>query len=133
MTAHRYVVGVGMSSAATQDEVRALMNESLLREHIDLGDVKAMATHERFVDDARLVALGLPVLGFSATQLAGVDVPTPSGVVHLATRTASVAEAAALLASTTGTTNTTGATLVMHKQRSAHVTVAIARSRGTDE
>ena len=127
MRALGYVVGVGMSSAATYDEVRALLNESLLREHIDLCEVEAVATHERFVGDARLVALGLPVLGFSATQLADVDVPTPSGAVHLATGTASVAEAAALLASTTGVT------LVMHKQRSAHVTVAIARSRGIDE
>lgn len=120
--AHGYVVGVGMSSAATTDEVHALLNETLLSEHIELCDVKAVATHERFVCDARLVALGPPILGFSAVRLAGVDVPSPSGAVHLATGTASVAEAAALLASATG------ATLVMHKQRSAHVTIAIARS-----
>lgn len=130
MRAERYVVGVGMSSAATRDEVRALLNESLLREHIDLCEVEAVATHERFVGDARLAALGLPVLGFSAVRLAGVDVPTPSGAVHISTGTPSVAEAAALLASTTGSA---GVTLVMHKQRSAHVTVAIARRAGTDE
>ncbi len=125
--ANGYVVGVGMSNAATCDEVRALLNESLLREHIDPSEVEAVATHERFVGDARLVALGFPVLGFSAVRLAGVDVPSPSGAVHLAAGTPSVAEAAALLA------GTTGVSLVMHKQRSAHVTVAIARRVGTDE
>ena len=80
-----------------------------------------VATRRLLADDYRVVALGFPVLGFDDGRLAAVAVANPSERVADAVATASVAEAAALLA--VGGS----AVLALPKQRSAHVTVAIAR------
>lgn len=117
-----YVVGVGMSSAATALEVRDAVAAALACAGVDRSAVESVATRRSLADDCRLVALGLPVLSFDDERLATVAVANPSERVAAALATASVAEAAALLA--VGGS----AVLVLPKQCSAHVTVAIARS-----
>jgi histidinol-phosphate aminotransferase len=64
--------------------------------------------------------LGLPVIAFAAAELACVMVPNPSEPARTALGTASVAEAAALLAAGPG------AELALTKRKSAHATVAVA-------
>jgi cobalamin biosynthesis protein CbiG len=64
---------------------------------------------------------GWPLHGHDAASLRDVDVPTPSSVVEQAVGTPSVSEAAALREAGDG------ATLVLAKQVSGRVTVAIAR------
>lgn len=115
-----YVVGVGLSSAATASDVADAVTAALASGGIDRSAVRVVATREPLATDPRILALGLPIQWFAAELLAGVVVANPSERVAAAVTTASVAEAAALLAA--GAT----AELVLPKQRSAHVTVAIA-------
>lgn len=85
----------------------------------------AVATLDRRVADPAIVgaaaALGVPVLGYSAADLAAVVVPTPSVRVAAAVGTASVAEAAAMLGAG-------GGELLVHKHAHDGVTVALART-----
>lgn len=118
------VVGVGASTGAPADAVEPLLVACLERAGLARGSVAEVATIDRRATDDAIVALGLPVRAFSADALGSVDVPTPSEVVRAAVGTASVAEAAALLAAGPG------AELVVTKQVAAQATVAIARRRG---
>lgn len=115
------VVGVGASTDALADDAADLL-AAVLAEHGLSRDAVAMAaTIDRRAGDPVVTSLGLPVRSFAADELAGVDVPNPSDVVRSEVGTASVAEAAALLAAGPG------AALVVGKQRSPRATVAIAR------
>ncbi|MGH9266489.1 MAG: precorrin-3B C(17)-methyltransferase, partial [Acidimicrobiales bacterium] len=118
------VVGVGASTGAPAEEVRRLVDGALAGAGLAVESVGEVATIDRRAGDEALVALGLPVRAFPASTLAAVDVPSPSPVVRAAVGTASVAEAAALLAAGPG------ADLVVHKQVAPHATVAVARRRG---
>ncbi len=118
------VAGVGASSGAPADAAGPLLAAALTGAGLARASVAEVATIDRRAGDDAIVALGLPVRAFTAEQLAEVDVPTPSEVVRAAVGTASVAEAAALLAAGPG------AKLVVTKQAGAHATVAVARRRG---
>ena len=112
------VAGIGLTSRATAADVRAALAAVLTR----AGAWPArLATIERLGDDPRLLALGLPVVMFSAEELAAVVVPTPSERVARSSRTSSVAEAAALSAAGAG------ARLVVAKVVHGPVTIAIAQ------
>jgi cobalt-precorrin 5A hydrolase/precorrin-3B C17-methyltransferase len=87
------------------------------------ASVAEIATIDRRIDEPAITALGLPVRTFSAGELAGVDVPTPSEAVQHAVGTPSVCEAAALLAAGAG------GSLIVPKRVGRTVTVAIARRR----
>jgi cobalt-precorrin 5A hydrolase/precorrin-3B C17-methyltransferase len=115
------VVGVGCSSTATAAEAGALVDEVLGGLGWSRDDMVAVATIDRRADHPAVTGLDRPVRAFAADELATVSVPTPSAVVEAAVGTASVAEAAALLAAGPG------ATLVAAKQAGATVTVAVAR------
>ncbi|HEV7886985.1 MAG TPA: precorrin-3B C(17)-methyltransferase [Acidimicrobiales bacterium] len=110
------VVGVGTSSDASPEQVRALVEQTLAGRHA--GEV---ATIDRRAAHPGVVGLGLPVRAFTAEQLAQVDVPSPSPAVREAVGTPSVAEAAALLAAGPG------AELITPKQKNEVATVAVAR------
>jgi cobalt-precorrin 5A hydrolase/precorrin-3B C17-methyltransferase len=112
----RLVIGVGTSSDASPEAVRALVQEALAGRRA--GEV---ATIDRRAQHPAIIGLGLPVRAFTADELAEVDVPTPSTLVRDAVGTPSVAEAAALLAAGPG------ATLVTPKQKNDVATVAVAR------
>lgn len=116
------VAGVGASSNAAADAATALLKTALAG--LARESLAEVATIDRRAADPVITSLGLPVRAFTAEALATVDVPTPSEVVRAAVGTASVAEAAALLAAGPGSE------LVVAKQAGKEATVAIARRRG---
>ncbi len=119
-----YVVGVGVTSTATAAELSEAVDAALSILGVDRSAIVSVATRTELAADHRVVALGLPVVGFRSEELASVRVPNPSARVAHAVSTLSVAEAAALL----GADGPGGApgVLVLPKQRSARVTVAVA-------
>jgi hypothetical protein len=107
------VLGIGLSSNATADEVAALASAVLAAADRRLADVRVVATRSRFVGDTRL-ALGPPVVGFEDDVLVRAS-ERPSRAVGIPAR---VAETAARLAAS-------GAPVIERVARSAHVTVAL--------
>ena len=115
---------MGASTGAPAGAAAPLLSEALATAGLARESVAEVATIDRRATDPAIVALGPPVRAFPAEALAAVDVPTPSEVVRAAVGTASVAEAAALLAAGTG------AELVVTKRVAAQATVAVARRAG---
>lgn len=115
------VVGVGTSTDADPAAVAELVASALARAGLAPASVAEVATIDRRARHPALTGLGPAVRAFTAAQLAGVAVPSPSAVVGDAVGTPSVAEAAALLAAGRG------ARLVVPKQKNAVATVAVAR------
>jgi len=107
-------VGVGLSSSATEQEVRDLVETALGRHRLVLDDVTTIATRSRFVEDSRL-RLGPPVIGYSDSLLEDSSQPCDRSIGIRAR----VAETAAVLASGLDHSAVTPAV------RSAHVTVAV--------
>ncbi|MEU8985588.1 precorrin-3B C(17)-methyltransferase [Streptomyces sp. NPDC048558] len=95
------VVGVGASKGAPADEVLGLIESTLgdaglsPKSLAELATVDAKAGEPGIVEAAE--RLGVPVVTYSAEQLAGVEVPNPSDAPLAAVGTPSVAEAAALV------------------------------------
>ena len=118
------VVGIGMSSAATACDVADAVDAALRSAGLGRSSVARVATRDELLADVRVVGLGLPVAGFTSAQLDAVAVPNPSALAARAVGTASVAEAAAILGAGRS------AELVVAKQRSGSVTVAVARTSG---
>jgi cobalt-precorrin 5A hydrolase/precorrin-3B C17-methyltransferase len=124
------VVGVGASRGVSSTEVLELLRSTLAEAGLAEGSIAELATVDAKADEAGLLeaaaALGVPLTLHSAESLAVVEVPNPSEVVRDAVGTASVAEAAALVA---------GGELLVPKRKSAvgaerlvaAATVAIAR------
>lgn len=118
----RVVVGVGLTSAATMDNVRAAIETTLSVAGLAWEDVATIASTTRRRDHPGLLALIAEkrrLVLFEPSELAGVSVPNPSPVVGERAGTASVAEAAALLASG-------AAVLLVPKHVYDNVTVAVA-------
>lgn len=94
------VVGVGASKGAPVDEVLDLVRGALRDAGLSALCVRELATVDAKRDEAGLVEaaarLGVPLVTYGAEELAGVDVPNPSGAPLAAVGTPSVAEAAAL-------------------------------------
>jgi cobalamin biosynthesis protein CbiG len=111
----RFVVGVGCSRGCPVDELLALIDATMAGR----GELAALATIDRRADEPCVLAAarGVPLVTYAAEELAAVNVPTPSKVVARHVGTASVAEAAALLA---------GGELVVSKRKSEHATCAVA-------
>ena len=122
------VVGVGCSTDATVDDVTAAVDAALDRIGRTREDVAVLATVDRRLDHPAVVgvaaALDRPLRSFTEADLDAVAVPNPSPVVASHLDTASVAEAAALLAAGPD------AALLLPKTRAARVTVAIAAPAG---
>ncbi len=115
------VAGIGTSTDASPEDVAALLACALAEAELAGDSVAVVATIDRRRDHPALNRLGLPVRAFTAEELATIDVPTPSEVVMTAVGTASVCEAAALLAAGPG------AELVVWKRSNPVATVAVAR------
>lgn len=118
------VLGVGCSKGASAEEIQALARGALASIGASLESVSKIATIDLKRDEAGLLEFAkrwhVAVEYFAATELASVDVPNGSAIVAEAVGTPSVAEAAALLVA--------GAKeLLVPKQRSSSVTIAIAR------
>lgn len=121
------VVGIGSSTDATGGDAVVALRDALDGAGLSRRSVDRVATVDRRADHRALRAaaaeLDVPVVAFSPADLDAMTVPTPSETVRRAVGTASVAEAAALLAAGPG------ATLVVAKRRHRRVTVAVARRR----
>jgi cobalt-precorrin 5A hydrolase / precorrin-3B C17-methyltransferase len=115
------VAGIGSAAGVSSEEVTALLDAALVSEGLDRRSVTCVATIDLKASEAGIVAVGIPMVTFSAEQLGTINVPNPSQVVFAEVGTPSVSEAAALLAAGPG------ATLVVAKMKSAMATVAIAR------
>jgi histidinol-phosphate/aromatic aminotransferase/cobyric acid decarboxylase-like protein len=104
VTEARYVVGVGVASAATAGEVADLLEQVLATAGVDRQAVVSVATVDHRADHPAVVALGWPVRGYARDRLG-----------------AAVAEPAARLAAGAG-----GA-VVVPKRKSPHATMALVR------
>jgi cobalamin biosynthesis protein CbiG len=117
----RVVVGVGLSSRATADEVRELVDAALRAHGLGLSDVELFATRACLADDPRL-QLGSRVVGVADAVLEERSDP-PERSVGIRAR---VAATAALV--------TGGAsTLLEPVRRSAGATVALALAMSPSE
>ncbi|MBA9045114.1 precorrin-3B C(17)-methyltransferase [Streptomyces griseofuscus] len=123
------VVGVGASRGAPVDEVLGLIQETLREAGLSPRSVAELATVEAKSEEPGILAaaerLGVPVVTYSAEELAAVEVPNPSAAPLAAVGTPSVAEAAALLG---------GGELLVPKRKSdaspAMATCAVVRRPG---
>lgn len=95
------VVGVGASGGAPADEVFALIEGALRDAGLSARSVAEVATVDAKAGEPGIVTaaerLGVPLVTYSAEELARVAVPNPSDAPLAAVGTPSVAEAAALL------------------------------------
>ncbi|MEV5103333.1 precorrin-3B C(17)-methyltransferase [Streptomyces massasporeus] len=123
------VVGVGASRGAPVEEVLGLVEEALREAGLSVASVAELATVDAKAEEAGIVEaarrLGVPLVTYSAEELAGVDVPNPSDAPLAAVGTPSVAEAAALVG---------GGELLVPKRKSAAspamATCAVVRRPG---
>ncbi|MER8120416.1 precorrin-3B C(17)-methyltransferase [Streptomyces sp. NPDC094031] len=123
------VVGVGASRGAPVDEVLALIESTLREAGLSPRSVAELATVDAKSEEPGILGaaerLGVPVVTYSAEELAAVEVPNPSAAPLAAVGTPSVAEAAALLG---------GGELLVPKRKSdaipAMATCAVARRAG---
>ncbi|KUN25831.1 Precorrin methylase [Streptomyces corchorusii] len=94
------VVGVGASKGAPAEEVLGLVEEALREAGLSPRSVAELATVDAKAEEPGIVAaaerLGVPLVTYSAGELAAVEVPNPSDAPLAAVGTPSVAEAAAL-------------------------------------
>ncbi|NED33297.1 precorrin-3B C(17)-methyltransferase [Streptomyces sp. SID8499] len=94
------VVGVGASRGAPVDEVLELVQGALREAGLSARSVAELATVAAKSEEPGIVGaagrLGVPLVTYSAEELAAVAVPNPSGAPLAAVGTPSVAEAAAL-------------------------------------
>ncbi|TXJ72680.1 precorrin-3B C(17)-methyltransferase [Streptomyces lavendulae] len=123
------VVGVGASRGAPVDEVLALIESTLREAGLSPRSVTELATVDAKSKEPGILGvaerLGVPVVTYSAEELAAVEVPNPSAAPLAAVGTPSVAEAAALLG---------GGELLVPKRKSdavpAMATCAVVRRAG---
>jgi cobalamin biosynthesis protein CbiG len=119
------VLGLGARAGVPEEELTAAIDAALRLVRLDSAGIVALATLDRRAAEAGIQAAarrsGWPVVAFTAAQLTTVTVPHPSTAVAAVAGTASVAEAAALLAAGPG------AVLILPKTVYDRVTVAIAQ------
>ncbi|SMQ15396.1 cobalt-precorrin 5A hydrolase / precorrin-3B C17-methyltransferase [Streptomyces sp. Ag82_O1-12] len=123
------VVGVGASKGAPVEEVFGLVRDALREAGLSVASVAELATVDAKAGEPGIVEaarrLGVPLVTYSAQELAGVDVPNPSDAPLAAVGTPSVAEAAALVG---------GGELLVPKRKSATspamATCAVVRRPG---
>jgi cobalt-precorrin 5A hydrolase/precorrin-3B C17-methyltransferase len=116
------VAGVGCSSGVDAEEILELLLRSLAQAELTEKSVAALASIDVKRDEAGLLQaaekLEVPIHFHPAEALSVVEAPNPSELVRDAVGTPSVAEAAVV---------SSGAELVLEKQKSANATVAIGR------
>ncbi|MEU9140739.1 precorrin-3B C(17)-methyltransferase [Streptomyces sp. NPDC048404] len=95
------VVGVGASRGAPVEEVLALVGDTLREAGLSARSVAGLATVDAKSEEPGIVGaagrLGVPLVTYTAKELAAVAVPNPSDAPLAAVGTPSVAEAAALM------------------------------------
>jgi len=95
------VVGVGASKGAPVNEVLGLVYDALRTAGLSVANIAELATVDAKADEPGIVQaaqrLSVPLVTYSAEELAAVEVPNPSDAPLAAVGTPSVAEAAALV------------------------------------
>lgn len=119
------VAGIGCNRDTATDEIKKLLQDVLAAAELSLSSLKCLASIDVKADEDGLIALGddldLPLVFYERQELNRVkNIKTPSKVVEKHVGVKSVCEAAAILASRNGT-------LIVPKQSTKNVTVAIAR------
>ncbi len=118
------VVGVGCNRGTTAAEILELLDDTLRQRRLSRHCLRCLASITLKQTEPGLLAaarsLGVPVQWFTPQELAAIAVPNPSPVVQRHLGVASVCEAAALKAAG-------AATLLVTKQKTANVTLAIAQ------
>ena len=99
---HTLWIGVGCERNTSLSLIERAIADALSSSGLAVEAVAGLTSADRKADEPALLELsqkrGWPLRTYSANQLATVEVPTPSELVRLEMGTASVAEAAALLA-----------------------------------
>jgi cobalt-precorrin 5A hydrolase/precorrin-3B C17-methyltransferase len=115
------IAGIHPRPSATEDEIEALLVDTLAGAGLARSSVYAIATADYTRNDKCLRRLGYPIRSYRAPVLDRVRVPNPSESLRSIVGSRSVCEAAAL--------RTAGASghLVVERTRSPHGTIAIAR------
>ncbi|MFE9576007.1 cobalamin biosynthesis protein [Nocardia sp. NPDC006044] len=113
------IVGLGLRPGTSADRIVAGVREVLAFNRIScLATIDRRAGESGLLDAAAV--LGVPIRTFTAAELAEVPVPNPDSRTAAAVGTASVAEAAAVLAAG-------GGVLVVPKHTAHGIVVAAAR------
>jgi len=119
------VAGIGCNRNTPMDEIKSLLDEVLKNNHLAGSSLSRIATIDLKADEHGLLelakTLSVPIDFFSRKKLGQIkDIQTPSTLVENYIGVKSVCEAAAILASQMGT-------LIVPKQKTPNVTVALAR------
>jgi cobalt-precorrin 5A hydrolase len=119
------VAGIGCNRNTPMEEIKGLLDEVLENHHLADSSLGRIATIDLKTDEPGLLelahTLGVPIDFFSREKLGQIkDIQTPSTLVENHIGVKSVCEAAAILASQMGT-------LIVPKQKTPNVTVALAR------
>lgn len=119
------VAGIGCNRDTPMEEIKALLEDTFNKFQLAGSSLDRLATIDLKADEGGLIdlanSLHLTLDFFSRDELDRVkDIQTPSAMVEKHVGVKSVCEAAAILASKTGT-------LIVPKQTTPNVTVAIAR------
>ncbi len=118
------VVGIGCNRGTPADEVLALVHAAFCRERLSLVSIRNLASVDIKSDESGILEagrlLGRPVHFYSRQDIAEVAVPTPSPTVRAHIGVESVCEATALLSARSSE-------LIIAKQKTANVTLAVAR------
>jgi cobalt-precorrin 5A hydrolase len=123
------VAGIGCNRNTPMDEIRGLLDEVLKKYRLAGSSLDRIATIDLKADEPGLLelakTLGVPIDFFSREKLGQIkEIQTPSTQVENHIGVKSVCEAAAILASQMGT-------LIVPKQKTPNVTVALARKSFT--
>jgi cobalt-precorrin 5A hydrolase len=118
------VAGMGCNRGTDGGEMRDLLEQTFSANHLCLSSLRCLASVDLKADEPGLLALAeslkIKITFFTRKQLNTVaQVPTPSAMVEKHIGVQSVCEAAALLATTQGR-------LIVPKQKTANVTLAVA-------
>jgi cobalt-precorrin 5A hydrolase len=92
------VVGLGCDKLTPPELVRRGLQTLFAKHNLSLASIAKVATIDLKKDEPAIVALGLPLVTYPATELDEVSMPTPSETVKKHVGTRGVAEPAALLA-----------------------------------
>jgi cobalt-precorrin 5A hydrolase len=124
------VLGVGCNRGTEEAEIESLVDEVLCNNGLAPGSVACLASVNAKADEPGLLRFarnrGLRTVFYEPHQLKSVEAPSPSLLVERHVGTKSVCEAAAILAAGNGE-------LIVKKQKSKNVTVAVALKRATEE
>jgi cobalt-precorrin 5A hydrolase len=116
-------LGMGCNRSTSADELLTLAHEALQKADAAKTSLKVLASAEAKRDEPGLLqaarSLGVEPIFYDHGKLAQVEVPNPSNAALRCLGTASVCEAAAILASNNGT-------LVLNKIKSRNATAAVA-------